>query len=895
MSVGSSGASPAAPRSMRNAERARHRAARAASAVRLAAAPYWRALLLRRERAPRIVGALAALATLALLLLLRPAGPAVPALTLPERWPACGAGGDGARFEVPSPFPAAAHRDLTASPLAPGSLPAAEGRRFLIVSTYPPTLCGLATFSRALRFGLLDSGAAAEVDVLAMLVLPGYPAPAYPPEVKRVLRRDAPAQYLSAARWANARRYDAILIQHEYGIFGGGDAAFLAPMLRSLDAPILLTMHTVLKRGSQVFGGAGAALVAAVDAHVVMSPGGCAVTAAWEDGWPEPVVLAAQQAIAAALEAPPSPSTRHAGKLASRPLMPLASAPPVLPAKARSACKHIPHGVPAMPACDAAERAEAQAALLPPGRPPCQLLLLVGGLLGPGKGIEDVIASMPAVLAVLPDAALLVAGAPHPGLPSPQGYLQSLAAAARKAGVASAVHFLPGFLANAQLRHVYAAADIFLCAHTGKEQSSSGTMVMALSTPGLAVVATPFAQATELLAGGAGVMVPFRDPDAIADAVTRLADPGVRGRVAAAGNAAVAGRAWPAVGAAYAALADEAIARRATANATAPTVQLVRSDAGAVAVANSALGAVAMTRPAWRSGGAARGWAASEAWLLRDVDRLPRGMAPPHALLLRAACMSVRQRRFGGRGSLATRDVRTLDDAATRTSADADGTGGVLLQEWAGTLLRAPHLAASVRRRVRVAAAGTASVRIELEATLRGGVRPEAVAWLVTGLDALDGAHCGVSSWHSLRVEEGPHRLAAAGAPCTAAAPLGDPAIAPAVTAVTLAGADAATGVRCRITLRSVAPAQPAWWPLTDEGGADAANASMPTPFRVGVDCQGGGLHALNLHVEMRRAAQDRGDANMRAATLALDVAWSCDPPLADVDEAAAHQAHNDT
>ena len=95
----------------------------------------------------------------------------------------------------------------------------------------------------------------------------------------------------------------------------------------------------MLKRGSQVFGGAGAALVAAVDAHVVMSPGGCAVTAAWEDGWPEPVVLAAQQAIAAALEAPPSPSTRHAGKLASRPLMPLASAPPVLPAKARSARK----------------------------------------------------------------------------------------------------------------------------------------------------------------------------------------------------------------------------------------------------------------------------------------------------------------------------------------------------------------------------------------------------------------------------------------------------------------------------------------------------------------------------------------------------------------------------
>ena len=851
----------------RSAERVRQRASRAAAAVRVAAAPYCR--MLRRRSQPALFGfsalTLLTLGLLGLLLLRRCAGPAVPALTLPAQWPTCGAGGGSASLAHQVPSGASS-----------------STRRLLIISTYPPTLCGLATFSRALRYGLLDSGAAETVDVLAMLVLPG-PPPDYPEEVKLVLRRDSPVQYLSAARWVNQQRYDAVLIQHEYGIFGGGDAAFLSPMLQALHAPLLLTMHTVLKRGSQVFGGAGAALVAAVDAHVVMSPGGCAVTSAWEDGWPEPDVLAAAQQAAAALEGPPSPAARRASKRAAHPQL-LASKPPVLPALPRSVCKHIPHGVPAMPNCSAPERAEVQAALLPPGRP-VQLMLLCGGLLGPGKGIEDVIAAMPAILAVL-DAALVVAGAPHPGLPSPQGYLQSLAAAARDAGVASAVHFLPGFLSNAELRRVYAAADVFLCVHTGAEQSSSGTMVMALSTPGLAVVATPFAQATELLAGGAGVMVPFRNADAIADAVARLADPAVRARVAAAGNAAVAGRAWPAVGAAYGALVEQAITRRAAANATAPAVQVVRS-ASAVGVATSALGVVAINRPGWRAGGVTRGWAASETWLLRDVASVPRGMAPPHALLLRAVCVSVRQRRLGG---WATRDVRTLDDAVTHIAAAAAHGDGAAMQEWDGALLRAPQLVASVRRRVHVAASGAPAMRIELEVTLHGAVHADAHTWATTGLDALDAAHCGVSAWHSLRVEEGPHRIAAIGAPCTAAAPLSDPAAPPAATAVTLAGADAA-GARCRITLRSVPPPPPAWWPLTDDGAGDASNASMPTPFRVGVDCTAGGaLHALNLVVELGRAARDRGDGAtaMRAAALALDVAWSCEPPLAYADEAAA-------
>jgi glycosyltransferase involved in cell wall biosynthesis len=141
----------------------------------------------------------------------------------------------------------------------------------------------------------------------------------------------------------------------------------------------------------------------------------------------------------------------------------------------------------------------------------------------------------------VPNVLLIVAGQAHPVLG--QNYLEHLQALSNTLGVARFVKFHSSFLQEADLLQLYQvcsalvalsrtllrlvlrpdalrvqSADVFLCAHTSAEQTSSGTMLFAM-TSGVAVVATPFAQAAELLTDGSGVLVPFNDAGALAEAV----------------------------------------------------------------------------------------------------------------------------------------------------------------------------------------------------------------------------------------------------------------------------------------------------------------------------------------------------------------------------------------
>jgi glycosyltransferase involved in cell wall biosynthesis len=331
--------------------------------------------------------------------------------------------------------------------------------RTAFASTYTPRRCGIATFTHDLATAVGDR------EIVALH--PPDEAGPYPPEVRHRVRRDNRADYLIAASGLNAGNADVVSIQHEYGIWGGQDGEYVLDFARALRKPIVATLHTVLRNPTPHQRHVLTALICESAASVVMS--------------------------------------RSAANL-------LASTYGVDPGRLGV----IPHGVPDLP-------------LVHPDSVKPQLgiqggpVILSFGLLGPGKGLESVIAAMPAVLAEKPSARYVIVGATHPDLVRREGeaYRRSLQERAAALGVANRVLFVDRFVSKAELGAWLTAADIFVTPYPNLDQIVSGTLSYAMSA-GRAIVSTPYAYATELLDHGRGRLVERGSPEALASAFVEL-------------------------------------------------------------------------------------------------------------------------------------------------------------------------------------------------------------------------------------------------------------------------------------------------------------------------------------------------------------------------------------
>jgi glycosyltransferase involved in cell wall biosynthesis len=107
------------------------------------------------------------------------------------------------------------------------------------LSTYPPTQCGLATFSSA----LVESLRSPQDDVGVVSVV-DLPESAARPEVDHQWVRGEIGGWAATAAALNS--YDVAIIQHEYGIFGGRDGAEVLAVARALHVPTIVVLHTVL-------------------------------------------------------------------------------------------------------------------------------------------------------------------------------------------------------------------------------------------------------------------------------------------------------------------------------------------------------------------------------------------------------------------------------------------------------------------------------------------------------------------------------------------------------------------------------------------------------------------------------------------------------------------------
>jgi len=365
------------------------------------------------------------------------------------------------------------------------------------VSTYPPTVCGLATFTAALR-GAIAEGRGSE-EGLGVVSLGDGRLERSRPEVALQHTNGDRSSLKQAVRILN--RHDTVFFQHEYGIYGGPDGSEILDFISEVDVPTIVTLHTVLDQPTLRQKWILERIVDLTGQTVVMSD-----TA----------------------------------------LRRLQDRYDVDPARLRM----VPHG--AMPGLDVPSVASGP-------RP----VALTWGLIGPGKGLETALDAFAAVKDLQPLPRYVILGKTHPKVQAAQGdsYLEGLKAKAHALGLEDVVEFDNRYLDTESLAAEIRQADVVLLPYESTEQVTSGVLVEALAA-GKPVVATDFPHAVEMLANGAGALVPHSEPEAMASALRSLfSEPGVAARMATKATSLGSTLHWPVVADRYEAIASALVER----------------------------------------------------------------------------------------------------------------------------------------------------------------------------------------------------------------------------------------------------------------------------------------------------------------------------------------------
>src|SRR5690606_19654805 len=134
-------------------------------------------------------------------------------------------------------------------------------------------------------------------------------------------------------------------------------------------------------------------------------------------------------------------------------------------------------------------------------------VMLTFGFVGRNKGIETVIAALPAIVAQYPETVYIVLGKTHPNVIKHAGeeYRLFLHRLVKELDLESHVIFLNQYASQQDLFKYLSASDIYVTPYLNEAQITSGTLTYALGV-GSAVVSTPYWHAAELLANDRGAL-----------------------------------------------------------------------------------------------------------------------------------------------------------------------------------------------------------------------------------------------------------------------------------------------------------------------------------------------------------------------------------------------------
>lgn len=333
------------------------------------------------------------------------------------------------------------------------------------ISTYPPSECGIATFTKDVSTAVSKYTPFSKPTIVA--VKREHEIEPYERVVRFQILKEDRQSYIDAAKFLNDSSIDIVSVQHEYGIYGGPDGEYILDLLEALKKPAVATMHTVLQNPSPNQKRIVQEINRLCDAMVVM-------------------VKIGREILLNVYGADPKKTTV------------------------------IPHGVPNV------HRVSANSVKRALGLSN-KSIISTFGLISRGKGIENVIKAMPKILEKHPNAIYLVLGETHPGVRKNEGesYRNKLTETINELGIEDNVRFNNRFLALNELVRYLCATDVYVTPYLSKDQICSGTLAYALGC-GKAIASTPYLYAEEVLADGRGVLVDFNSPDSIADAINNI-------------------------------------------------------------------------------------------------------------------------------------------------------------------------------------------------------------------------------------------------------------------------------------------------------------------------------------------------------------------------------------
>jgi glycosyltransferase involved in cell wall biosynthesis len=342
-------------------------------------------------------------------------------------------------------------------------------KRIGYFSTYPPRECGIANFTKDLIDAIDDLGGL-KPSIIAINEKGALYD--YDRRVKCNIDRDDAEDYVKAAEYVNSSNIQLLIVQHEFGLYGGDNGENIKLFLENVKKPVITTLHTVQpnfdKKAIEVL------------KYIVERS--------------EAIIVIAHAAI---------DMLKRQG----------------IPYKK---CIVIPHGCPSI---NCTNNKSIKESLGLEGR----LVASTFGLISSGKGIEYAIRALPEVIKKEPRIIYLIIGETHPEVRKHEGekYRNELTRLVSELGLEEHVRFTNRFITKRELIKFLQATDIYLTPYISPNQISSGTLIYALGA-GKAVVSTPYYHAMEVLSNDRGVLCRFEDSNSVAEGMNRLLDENFR-------------------------------------------------------------------------------------------------------------------------------------------------------------------------------------------------------------------------------------------------------------------------------------------------------------------------------------------------------------------------------